>query len=104
VLINALNDNRINLFSYCPNGSMRKLAPNAAQTRLCPRPKFMDTRDIGSGNRVGQRPGADAVNVAAIIDEPAGRLDGLLRACVSSDAVRGVFVSTVLYVPTHSIA
>ena len=72
---------------------------DSAEGRFCPRPEGINAGDLFSSDRVGERTGADAINVAAVIDQPAGRLDGPLGAWMHREMVRAVF--PILNVPVH---
>ena len=48
---------------------------------------------------MGERPGANAENIAAVVNEAAGGFDGILRAWMPDDVLHRV--SPVLDVPCH---
>jgi hypothetical protein len=65
-------------------------------------PKGINTSDLISCDRVGERSCTDAVNVAAIIDQATGCLDGLLGGWKPPDVVQRV--PPILDVPSHRFA
>ena len=65
-----------------------------------PRPTGVDTGDLISFDRIGERPRADTKNIATVIDEMAGSLDRGIGARKPRDAVRSIL--PILDVPRHS--
>ena len=63
------------------------------------RPDFVDARDLISFDAVGKRAGANAINIAAAVDEVASRLNGIFGSRVSNDVVATEV--SVLDVPRH---
>jgi hypothetical protein len=66
---------------------------------FCPGPDGINTGDFVFADRIGERPGANAIDIAAIINQMAGRFDGQLGAWIPDDVIhRG---QSILNVPCH---
>ena len=62
-------------------------------------PERIDAGDLVSVDGVGKRPGANAVNIAAGIDQTAGCLDRQFGAWIPDNAI--VRVLPILHMPRH---
>jgi hypothetical protein len=65
-------------------------------------PHGINARDLISSDGVGERSRPDAINIAAIIDQATGCLDGLLGGWKPPNVVQRM--APILYVPSHSFA
>jgi hypothetical protein len=65
----------------------------------CPCPEGINTGDFALADRIGERPGANAVDIAAIINQMAGRFDGQLGAGIPGDVIHRAH--SILNVPCH---
>ena len=63
------------------------------------RPHGVDGGDLLSIDRVGERPGANAIDIATVINKTASGFDGLLGAWMLRDVRCRVFA--ILNVPHH---
>ncbi|MGF6227656.1 hypothetical protein QFZ27_001611 [Inquilinus ginsengisoli] len=65
-----------------------------------PHPYRIDFRNLAASNRVGKRPGANAINVAPVVNETAGRRDRFLWAGKPDDVLNSV--ALILDMPCHT--
>jgi hypothetical protein len=73
---------------------------NMTERKFRSGPHLIDTGDLLFIYCVGERPGADAVYIATVVDKTAGGIDGPLGAWVPLDEVCRVF--PILKMPRHS--
>jgi hypothetical protein len=69
---------------------------------FCPRPEGTNTGGFVLAHRIGERPRADAIDIAAVINQMAGRFDDQFPVWIPDDVVHRA--QSILNVPCQEVS